>query len=893
MAWWTRLANVFRSGRVQDDLDEELQFHRDERIRQLTDAGMTRDEAAAHVARRFGNSLKLREDSRDVKLLPWLDSLVRDARLGVRMLWKNAAVTGAAIVSLSLALGACLAAFSLVDALILRPLPVRDPGQLIYLAFPTYSQERPESDTFNDPTFARLRDAGRGRVDLFAMSTQVIRQVKFGDAGGEKEPLRTQYVSGDAFEKLGVMPAAGRLIVPEDDGKPGASPTVVVSHAYWMRRFGGDPSVVGRWFTLDERPLQIVGIAERRFVGVEPGRPTDMWISYAMYNPRAFGNYDFNWFRIFGRLREDARIEQAQSVLHATFATIRRERVPFLGPEASPDRVERFVRTPLYVRSAINGPSPLRQTFERSLWILIAIAALVLLIAGSNVANLFLARMVAREREMALRLSIGAGRARLIQQVLIESAIVAGIACAVGLLFSATAGPAVVSMLAPPEDPVVLDLRHDWRLMAVAGTLALLTTLIFGVVPAVRASDVSPIAAVKADGARSGARAGIMRPFVAAQVAFGLIVVFVGSLLVLSFAKLSSVNPGFATSDVLLVSLDPVRRLEANEQNLAVLGVMERFRSTPGVQSVSSAEFNVFGRAWTHNLRVPGTEHKTIEATMAPVLPEFFETMKIPVIAGRGFESRDMTPHSATIVVNETFAKLYFEGRPAVGSTIESRFADVDSPNGHEVIGVVADTRHDLRKPAAPMLYIPFALRTTLRTGTIVVRVANASSGMTAQLRDQVRAASPLFRVASVRTQSTVVNQTLIRERLLALLAGFFAIVGLALAAVGLYGVLSYSVVQRTREIGIRIALGARQVSVARTILTEISSAAFNGTVVGLAGGLYLSRFVQSLLFEVTPLDPWSLALPLGTLAFAALLAATLPTLRALRVDPAVALRNE
>jgi predicted permease len=891
MSLWSRLANVFRIGSVQRELDEELQFHLDERIRELAATGMTREAAAREVARRFGSPLRVREQSLDVKLLPWLDSMMRDVRLGVRMLRKDAVVTGAAVVSLSLALGACVAAFSLVDALILRPLPVSHPEQLVYLAFPTYNPERPESETFNDPVFVRLRDASRERVALFAMSTQVMRQAAFADGGGEKERLRVQHVSGDAFGRLGVAPAIGRLLTAQDDERPGASPVAVLSHAFWLRRFGGDPAVVGRWLTLEDRPLQIAGVAGPRFTGVEPGRPTDLWVPYAMYNPRAFGNSQFNWFRIVGRVNENVRLEQAQSVLQAAFTNFRRAYAPrMFGPERSPESVARFLATPLYVRPAVNGVSPVRREFERSLWILSSIAALVLLIAGSNVANLFLGRTAAREREMALRLSIGAGRGRLIQQMLVESAIVAGAACALGLLFAMVAGPAVVDMLAPADDPVRLDLRMDWRLVAFAGGLTLLTTALFGIAPALRASSVAPMTALKAGG-RSGARAGVMRPFVAAQVAFGLIVVFVGSLLVLSFARLSSVNPGFATSNVLLLNLDPVRRVDAREQRTALLAVLDRLRGVPGVQAVSSAEYNAVGRAWTHNFREPGTQHEWIETTMAPVTPGFFETMNIPLLAGRLFVPGDLDPAgSASVIVNQAFATRYFGREHPVGRTFEGRFGETDEGEIQEVVGVVADTRYDLRKPAVPTMYIPLRLR---GTGTVHVRVAGNPVTLAARLREEVRAASPPFRVTTITTQATVVDRTLIRERLLALLSGFFAMVGLVLAAVGLYGVLSYSVVQRTREIGIRVALGARQLGVIRTVLAETGGAALVGAACGLAGGLYLSRFVEALLFEVTPLDFWSLALPLGTLLLAALLAAALPALRAARVDPVIALRYE
>jgi len=889
MSLWSRLANVFRTGRVERDLDEELQFHIEQRVSELTTGGMTREAAERQVRRRFGNPLRLREESRDVKLLPWLDSMVRDVRVGARMLRKNAVVTSAAVMSLSLALGACVAAFSLLDALILRPLPVRHPEQLIYLAFPTYAPERPEADTFNDPVFVGLRAASRGHVDLFAMSTQVMRPVTFADAGGEKEQVRTQYVSGDAFDRLGVGAAAGRVLTGQDDMTAGAHPVAIVSHAFWMRRFGGDPAAVGRWFALQERQFQIIGVTEPRFTGIEPGRPTDVWLPYAMYNPRAFGNFQFNWFRVIGRVHEGVRVEQAQSVLHASFTNLRREYAPReFGPAASPERVARFLETPLFVRSAANGPSPLRRQFARSLWILVSIAALVLLIAGSNVANLYLTRTAAREREMALRLSIGSSRGRLIQQLIIESALVAVAACGLGLLFAAAAGPAVVGMLAPPDDPVHLDLRFDWRLMGVAGGLTLLTAGLFGVVPALRASGVAPITALKTGG-RSGTRAGLMRPFVAIQVAFGLIVLFVGGLLVLSFARLSAVNPGFAASDVLLLSVEALRKMDAPQQRAALLEVLDRLRTVPGVNAISSAEYNPVGRAWTHHVRVPGTQYETIEATMAPVTPGFFETMNIPLLSGRAFARSDMDPRtSAAIVVNEAFAHRYFGSGPAVGRSFEGRFGPDDGAGQQEIVGVVADTRYDLRKPAAPTIYIP--LRTA---GTIHVRVAGDPAALGSRLRDEVRAANPSFRVTTITSQSAVVDRTLLRERLLALLSGFFAMVGLVLAAVGLYGVLSYSVVQRTREIGIRVALGARQFGVVRTVLADAGGAALIGAGCGLAGGVYLSRFVETLLFEVTPLDFWSVALPLGTLLLAALLAAALPAWRVARVDPVIALRYE
>ncbi len=888
MSLWTRVSNVFRAGRVERELDEELQFHLEERTRELMAEGLTREAAARQAARRLGNRLRLREQSRDVKLMPWLDSLVRDVRMGLRMLRKNGAVTVVSVVSVALALGACLAAFSLIDALVLRPLPVKDPAQLVYLTFPTYTPERPESDTFNDPIFVRLRDAGRGRVDLFAMSTQVIRPVTFGGAN-DKERLRTQFVSGDAFDLLGVMPAAGRVIARQDDVVR-AQPVAVVSHAFWTRRFGGSADVLGTQLVMNDRQFEIVGVAERKFTGIEPGRPTDVWFAYSSYNPRAFGNPQFNWFRILGRMQRGVRPEQAQSVLQAAFTNFRREFAPrMFGPSQSPASVARFIDTPMSLRSAANGPSPLRRQFERPLWILALIAGLILLIAGSNVANLFLARGAAREREMSLRLSIGASRGRLIQQVLVEGALVAIASCALGVLLARAAAPSVVVMLASADDPVQLDLRADWTLAAVAIGLTLVATALFGIAPGLRASGAEPLTALKTGGERSAPRGAMMRPFVALQVAFSVVVLFVGGLLVLSFAKLSHVNPGFASSDVLLFSVETVQRLEPNPQRTALLQVLERLRDVPGVRAVSSAEFNVLGRAWTAYVRMPRTQYDTIEATVAPVTPGYFETMRMPLVAGRVFVDRDLPPGSSTaVVVNEAFAKRYFSGAPAIGRTLEARFAEADGP--HEVVGVVADARYDLREPPAPTIYIPLRLGTL---GTIHVRGSGDLAALAFRLREEIRAANPVIRVTSVMAQSAAVDQTMLRERLLALLSGFFALTGLALVILGLYGVLSYSVVQRTREIGIRVALGARQLRVIRTVLAGTGAAALAGAAFGLAGALYLSRFVESLLFEVTPLDFWSLALPLGALLVAAALAAALPALRVARVDPVIALRYE
>jgi predicted permease len=765
---------------------------------------------------------------------------------------------------------------------------------LIYLTYPDPNFAKPDRDTFSDPAFVRLRDAGREQVDLFAVGYPTKPRVTFGETSGERETVRSQFVSGDVFERLGIVPATGRLLSKEDDLTPGAHPVAVLSHAFWMRRFGGDPSMIGRSLIVYDRPsglhLQIVGVTEPSFNGLEPGHATDVWIPYAMQALSTFGNSGYRSLRVFGRLKDGVTAAQAHGPLGAAFTNFRRDDVANNVPPGAPsDEVARFVDAPLHVRPAATGPSPLRARFEQPLWILGGIAALTLLIAGSNVVNVFLMQMAAREGEMSLRLALGAWKGRMIQQTLVEGGIVAGLACTIGAMFAMVAAPSLVTVFGSVDDPVVLDLRADWRFIAFISAVTLASTALLGLVPAWRASSADPMSALSASSRRTSGRGWVMRPFIVMQVAFSLIVLFVGGLLVRSFVKLAHVDPGFAISDVMLVSWEATPGVEPERQRDALLQALDRIREVPGVAAVSAAEFGALGRAWRNYIPVPGTPGERIEVTMAPVTPGYFETMRIPLLAGRSFVRLDLDAAEPTVVVvNESFAKRYFGNEAAVGRAFDAQFGRQLVPN--EVVGIVSDVRYDLRQPPAPAIYILLPLD---RFQTLHVRVTGVPSAIAARLREEVRAATPLVHVTSITSQAAVVDREMLRERLLAVLAGFFALVGLVLTAVGLYGTLSYAVVQRTREIGIRVALGAPTVGAVQPVLLDGAGMVLLGTACGLAGGLYASRFVQAILFDVAPLEVSSLALPLGTLLVTALLAAAVPAWRAARVDPVVALRNE
>lgn len=441
MPWLSRFLNVLRRDRLDRDLEEEIQFHLAARTEEFARHGMSAEQAKERARRQLGNALLLRESSREIKLVPRLESIAQDVQFGLRLCRKNAMVTAAAVLSLSLAIGACAAAWSLIDALILRPLPVSDPHRLVYAVYRPPGDAN-DSSAFNYPLFERMRDASRAQARLFGMSFQTRREAVFHDSGGQPEKVYAQWISGDAFSILGVKPALGRLLEASDDLKPGQHPVAAISYEFWTRRFGRDPAVLGRWLTLREKQLQIVGVAEKSFTGAEPGFLTDVWAPNMMWDSGAISQPGWSWFRIWGRLQPGVTPKQARAVLQTVFTNFRRERASAAPAGAPRDQIERLIHTPLYLRPAANGPSGLRQNFERPLWVLACVAALVLLIACSNVASLQIARAAARDREMALRISIGAGRGRLIQQTLIESALLSAASCLLGALLAAQGAPA-------------------------------------------------------------------------------------------------------------------------------------------------------------------------------------------------------------------------------------------------------------------------------------------------------------------------------------------------------------------------------------------------------------------------------------------------------------------
>jgi predicted permease len=881
MPWWSRLTNVLRSTRLDDELDEEQRFHIEARADDLEASGLSRQAAVERARHQFGHRLRLRESSREVKLLTSFESVWRDFRLGLRLLRRDAVVASAAIVSLGLAIGACTAAFSLVDALILRQLPVREAERLVYVnrTGPGKSRDPRFSGIYSYPLFERVRQVSSPHMEAFSMSHQSLRQAVLPDANGVEEKLRTQFVSGNAFTVLGITAALGRLLTPSDDVTPGGHPVAVISHAFWKRRFGGDPAALGQWIQLEQRSYEIVGVAPAGFTGVQPGMLTDIWVPNMMFNGESLRSPNWNWLQVWGRLAPNVSAEQVRPVVQTALVNLEAEQ---------PGKARKQLEPAIELRDASTGFSQIRQDFERPLIALSAIVGIVLLIACSNVANLLLARGASRTREMALRASIGAGRSRLVQQVLVESSVLTLAALTVGVSTAMLAVPLIVGMLTTNENPVYLEARIDWRVLLFVAVLGCLTTVFFGLAPAWRASSTAPGEVAALGDRHHTSKSGVVRPLVAAQIAFSLMVLFVAALLLRSFDRLLAVDLGFIPERLVLVTIESRDRLDADRGREVGRRALERVRSMPGVDSASMSWWALF-RGWSNgnNVEVPGGGRA--QTFRLAISRDFFETMGTRLLDGRDFTAQDSdAANPMPVIVNATFARKYLQGPRAVGQRLTT--TSRGQATTYEIVGVVADVRDgSVRGEMNPFLFSPIGDA----GGTLQIRSSLDARTLADYVRAELPRIHPSLRLVDVTTQAALVGNTLLRERLLAVLSGFFAALGLALAAVGVYGVSSHAVVRRTREIGIRLTLGARPAAIIRTVLGRVALAVSAGIVLGIAGGLYFARFVETLLYEIEPLSPVSLALPILGLIAVALIATWAPVRRATRVDPAEALRLE
>jgi putative ABC transport system permease protein len=887
-----RFRNLFR--RNDRDLDAELDAHLDLAINQNLRSGMSPEEARRQAMLQLGGLEQTKERIRDQHILPWLDSLRADAVFGYRQLAKNKITSLAAILSLALAIGSCTAAFRLIDAIFFRPLPVSHPYRLYALTRVGIGPDgKPEDfDGWAYPDFQLMREAAGKNADLIAIAYSGYTDLTY-KTDQDMEKAQIQCVAGNMFPVFGLHPALGRLLNESDDVTPGGHPVAVISYDYWLRRFQKDPAVIGKSFRISDKFFQIVGVAPESFVGTEPGDMMDIYLPAMMY-PDVLRK-DSTWHRTFVSVRPGTAMEPLRAKLDATSRAFEAERAKSFT-NLSPPAISNYVNHTLRFESAAAGFSSLQQQGNgRWFGALGVLVLLVLLIACANVANLMVAQAAARAREMALRISIGAGRRHLLQLVLTQSALLALLSSALGGLFAWWAAPCVLSMIYPSEHPFRLFIPIEWRVFAFGFGLTIAVTCLFGLIPAFRASTIDPANTLKG-GENVPSRGRVMYALIAAQVAFCCLVLFITGLFVATFQRLSNQPLGFSIDRIL--TLDTTTQRPANP--VVWEQVAEHLRSTPGVDRVSLATRALLdGYANNNSVSVNGGGPSETLGYFLHVSPGWLETMSIRLLDGRDFRPDETSPGAA--IVNQTFANIFFHGDNPVGKFFDE--VTDDGPRFHyQVVGLVRDTHYRaVREDILPTAYLPFnavdaatgapapqdrATFIVRTTGTIPVALAST-------LRLEMSKASPDFLVSRIRTQMELVQMQTVRERLFASLGSFFAGVALLLAGVGLYGVLHYSVQQRRREIAIRMAIGAEAANIVRLVTIPLFVTVISGAIAGIMVGLFASRYLNAVFYEVRPTDASMLAIPAIGIIVAACIAAAPATLRALYIDPASTLRAE
>lgn len=842
-------------------------------------------------------------------------TLIRDLHYGVRMLRQSPGFTAVAVLSLALGIGANTAIFSLVDAVLLRLLPVKDPDSLVAISRTT---ERGSPDVFSYPMFEHLRDEAEGVSGVLASSGASRWTISFDDAGSEgvREQVTGALVSGNYFPVLGINAVHGRTLTTEDNRTPGGHPVAVISHGYWQRRFGLDPSVLGKTFTLNRSSFAIIGVAPPGFFGVSVSEAPDIWAPAMMQtqvNPDAASLSDYNrgWLRLMARLEPGVGQQQARAALDIVFQQHRTAQPQRMrGPRGRRAAVEQRIA----VEPGSKGLADLRRQFSRPLLVLMTVVALVLLIACANVANLLLARATARRKEIAVRLALGAGRARLVRQLLTEGFLLAAAGGACGLLLAYWGSNLLIVMVSRGPALIPLDITPDARILGFTAAVSLLAGLLFGLAPALRATS-ADLRSQLEGGARgmtsAGRRSKAGKVLVVVQVALSLLLLIGAGLFVRSLRNLRTLDTGFNRSNVLMARLNPsesgavaVRRTgpaggDRAERNARLANlyrqVLERVSLIPGVHSASMAANGlIMGAAMMRCcVAVDGHTPEPDEdrgVRIDVVTPAFFRTMEMPLLLGREFSDLDRQDAPKVAVVNETFARHYFGSENPVGKRFRWDGAAADAI---EIVGVVKDAKYNgLREDTPRLVYFP-QLQSMGQLSVLAVRTIGDPPNLGAQVRQALEEVDPNLRVGLITTLAARLDDTLIQERLVAKLTSFFGVLALFLACVGLYGIMSYSVAGRTNEIGTRMALGAQRGDIVWMVLRETLLLAAAGIVLAVPTALATTHLVSSLLFGLAPTDPATITMATLLMLAVAAFSGYLPARRASQVEPMAALRYE
>lgn len=908
MSWLRRL---FARKRLESDMEKELRFHLETQVAEKMRSGIPESEARRLTRLEFGGIDQIKEDCRESRGTLWLEYCVQDIRFGLRQLRKSPGFTSIALLSLALGIGANTAIFTLVNAILLRPLPVQNPGELVL-----FGDGRTQGLTLSVPdgnwqlfSYSFFHDFRRQAASFSGIAAVNSNQFvnKASIAGSAYQTTHVDLVSGSYFSVLGVPAFLGRTIVESDDSAPGAGPVAVASYAWFLRHFNGDPSALGKTIRIQSHDYTLVGVARPGFAGVTVGQSTDLWIPLSMEKEISPGQNGLdNKFSqslcLIGRLKPDVKPAQARAETNLLFKQIMRD---YLGPNPSQKHIDDIAHAGVELTPGSRGVSPLRSEFSLPLKILMTIVALVLLIACANIANMLLARGVARTREIAVRMALGSSRGRIVFQLLIESVLlsVAGAVAGVALAWKASA--LLLQMATPGPDPVPLNLAPDLAVLAFTLGLTVLTALLFGCLPAFRATGFEFTPALK-DGRGSStvsARGALARSLIVGQIALSILLLVVAGLFVRSLIHLTSIDTGFDKHNVLVFSLDSstaglphhtpeeIRSVRLQEQ------IESRVQAIPGVQSDSFAFFTFNQGGWSDLVLfqgIPRTPENGKEAFFNNVGNGFFSTMGIPLVAGRTFSAQDTDNSPKVAVINESMARLFFPNGSAVGH----RFAvgeTPDHPGEIEVIGVVKDAKYmALDEGSLLAAYFPCTQNVGFY-GSFAVRYAPGANRreIISRVRSSIADINPNILVDSVSSLDEQVNQSIATQSLIAQLTSFFGIIAVFLACIGTYGLLSYSVARRTSELGIRLALGAQSSMLLWLILRECLLLLVFGLAIGIPVCLVSTRILKSLLYELSPLDPMALSTAIITVVVMTIAAAWLPARRATKISPIQALRAE
>jgi predicted permease len=829
------------------------------------------------------------------------DEMFQDLRYGARMLLKSKGFTAVAALTLALGIGANTALFSVMDAVMLKTLPVRDPEQLVvlrclgvtgwYKGFIGSNPKDPATGlrtttSMSYPAFERFRDQNQTMSSVFAFASLGVLNL---NVDGKAETASGQIASGNYFAGLGVSAVLGRELTIEDD-KTTAALAAVISHRYWRRRFGADPAVVGKVIYINGAAFTIIGVTPPRFFGtLDVGSAPDITIPMGTLAQASQLYAGFQrsatdwWLQIMGRLKPGVSAEQAQSDLNAILQRHTLE----LPNESGAERV-----TPqIILDSGGQGLNSRRRLFSSQFEGLTALAGLILLIACVNLANLTLARAAARGREMAVRLSVGASRLRLIRQLLTESLMLSGLGAALGLLFAHWGKDALLALLVGSSSGFAVDLRLDWRALGFTAAVSALTGILSGLAPALRATRIELTPMLKETPVGGAARSRLSKALLVAQVAMSLVLLVDASLFVRTLNNLNRIDAGFDRENLLIFGVN-TRGHEASRRANLYRRMTESIAALPGVRAVSSSVNPLLAFSYTGNsLTVPGytpRAEEDMEVRTIEVAPNFLSTMGIPLLLGRDFTLQDNQQTPNVTVVNQTLAARFFPNQNSLGRRI------IISKKEMEIIGVARDTRYGgIREAIPPLVYMPYLQNRPAETMSFVARTVGDPMASLAAIRQTMQSVDRDLPLINVRTQSELIAMSFNRERLFATLSSFFGLLALTLVSIGLYGVMSYNVARRTHEIGVRMALGAQSGNVLRMVMGESLLLVLIGSAIGLAAALATTRLVAGMLFGLTPSDPLTIALATLLLLVVAALAGWLPARRAARVDPMVALRQE